>query len=32
MALPERVGGFLIDLDGTVIEGVNLSPLQRKRS
>src|ERR1700740_638371 len=26
MALPERVGGFLIDLDGTVIEGGELIP------
>jgi phospholysine phosphohistidine inorganic pyrophosphate phosphatase len=26
MALPERIGGFLIDLDGTVIEGGELIP------
>ncbi|HEV3211283.1 MAG TPA: TIGR01458 family HAD-type hydrolase [Chthoniobacterales bacterium] len=26
MALPERVGGFLIDLDGTVLEGGELIP------
>jgi ribonucleotide monophosphatase NagD (HAD superfamily) len=26
MPLPERIGGFLIDLDGTIVEGGGLIP------